>query len=69
MFFHLGMDSMKGASLWVEEYDPRSNKWKQVSTLTTRRLQFGVAVLDNKLYVAGKLPILLSPLSQLSPIC
>eukprot|EP00794_Sanderia_malayensis_P007021 gene7021-7808_t len=48
-----GMDSLKGASLCIEEYNPRSNIWKQVATLTTRRLQFGVAVLDNKLYVTG----------------
>ena len=48
------MDCLKGASLCIEEYSPRSNQWKQVAVMPTRRLQFGVAVLDNKLYLSGK---------------
>ena len=48
------MDYLKGASLCIEEYNPRANQWKEVAVLQTRRLQFGVAVLDNKLYLSGK---------------
>ena len=47
------MDSVKGAAISIEEYDPRLNSWKQIAVMTTRRLQFGVAVLNNKLYIAG----------------
>jgi len=39
----------------VEEYNPRTNEWIQVTTMETRRLQFGVAVVASKLYVTGKL--------------
>ena len=53
-FISSGMDSLKGASLCIEEYNPRSDTWRHVATMTTRRLQFGVAVLDNKLYLTGK---------------
>lgn len=48
-----GIDAVKGAATGVEEYDPRGNKWVQITTMETRRLQFGVAVLNNKLYVTG----------------
>ena len=51
----IGMDCLKGASLCVEEYNPRANQWKQVAVMQTRRLQFGVAVLDNKLYLCGNI--------------
>lgn len=44
---------MKGAATGVEEYNPRTNEWVQVTTMETRRLQFGVAVVGNKLYVTG----------------
>lgn len=47
-----GMDATKGATT-IEKYDLRTNSWIQVSTMNGRRLQFGVAVIDNKLYVVG----------------
>ncbi|XP_032886286.1 kelch-like protein 4 [Amblyraja radiata] len=47
-----GMDTNKGATT-VEKYDLRTNTWIQVGTMNGRRLQFGVAVIDNKLYVVG----------------
>ena len=48
-----GIDAVKGAATGIEEYNPRTNKWVQVATMETRRLQFGVAVVNNKLYVTG----------------
>jgi len=54
--WHLvGIDAVKGAATGVEEYNPRTNEWIQVTTMETRRLQFGVAVVASKLYVTGKL--------------
>ncbi|KAM4020414.1 kelch-like protein 4 [Anomaloglossus baeobatrachus] len=47
-----GMDATKGATT-IEKYDLRTDSWIQVSTMNGRRLQFGVAVIDNKLYVVG----------------
>uniref|UniRef100_A0AAA9TH46 Kelch like family member 5 n=1 Tax=Bos taurus TaxID=9913 RepID=A0AAA9TH46_BOVIN len=47
-----GMDSTKGATS-IEKYDLRTNMWTPVATMNGRRLQFGVAVLDDKLYVVG----------------
>ncbi|XP_041076447.1 kelch-like protein 4 isoform X1 [Polyodon spathula] len=47
-----GMDASKGATT-IEKYDLRTNTWIQVGTMNGRRLQFGVAVIDNKLYVVG----------------
>uniref|UniRef100_A0A8C5PLI8 Kelch like family member 4 n=1 Tax=Leptobrachium leishanense TaxID=445787 RepID=A0A8C5PLI8_9ANUR len=47
-----GMDATKGATT-IEKYDLRTNSWIQISTMNGRRLQFGVAVIDNKLYVVG----------------
>ncbi|XP_072286750.1 kelch-like protein 4 [Pyxicephalus adspersus] len=47
-----GMDATKGATT-IEKYDLRTNSWVQISTMSGRRLQFGVAVIDNKLYVVG----------------
>ncbi|XP_045135999.1 kelch-like protein 5 isoform X4 [Portunus trituberculatus] len=47
-----GMDSNKG-STGIERYDLRTNSWTSVGTMTGRRLQFGVAVLDSKLHVVG----------------
>lgn len=47
-----GMDSNKGATS-IERYDLRTNSWVVMTNMTGRRLQFGVAVLDNKLYVVG----------------
>uniref|UniRef100_A0A672JXH6 Kelch-like protein 4 n=1 Tax=Sinocyclocheilus grahami TaxID=75366 RepID=A0A672JXH6_SINGR len=37
----------------IEKYDLRTNRWIQVGSMNGRRLQFGVAVIDNKLYVVG----------------
>uniref|UniRef100_A0AAV2MJH0 BTB domain-containing protein n=1 Tax=Knipowitschia caucasica TaxID=637954 RepID=A0AAV2MJH0_KNICA len=47
-----GMDATKGSTT-IETYDLRTNTWVQVGIMNGRRLQFGVAVLDNKLYVVG----------------
>ncbi|XP_069985042.1 kelch-like protein 5 isoform X2 [Penaeus vannamei] len=47
-----GMDSNKG-STGIEKYNLRTNTWNTVGTMTGRRLQFGVAVLDGKLHVVG----------------
>ncbi|XP_043912925.1 kelch-like protein 4 [Protopterus annectens] len=47
-----GMDASKGPTT-LEKYDLRTNSWMQVGTMNGRRLQFGVAVIDNKLYVVG----------------
>ncbi|XP_052278496.1 kelch-like protein 5 isoform X2 [Dreissena polymorpha] len=52
MFAVGGMDSNKGPST-IEKYDLRTNTWTQVANMNGRRLQFGVAVLDNKLYIVG----------------
>lgn len=52
-----GMDSNKGgwrgSSTGIEKYNLRTNTWNTVGTMTGRRLQFGVAVLDGKLHVVG----------------
>ncbi|KAK8388392.1 hypothetical protein O3P69_020409 [Scylla paramamosain] len=56
-----GMDSNKGGwrgsiaagSTGIERYNLRTNSWTSVGTMTGRRLQFGVAVLDGKLHVVG----------------
>lgn len=37
----------------IEQYCLRQDTWKQVATMSGRRLQFGVAVLDGRLYVVG----------------
>ncbi|XP_078601434.1 kelch-like protein 5 isoform X2 [Branchiostoma floridae x Branchiostoma japonicum] len=47
-----GMDSTKGATS-IEKFDLRTNTWTQVASMNGRRLQFGVAVLEEKLYVVG----------------
>ncbi|XP_018428311.1 PREDICTED: kelch-like protein 5 isoform X2 [Nanorana parkeri] len=47
-----GMDATKGATS-IEKYDLRTNVWTPVAIMNGRRLQFGVAVLDDKLYVVG----------------
>ncbi|XP_013138064.1 PREDICTED: kelch-like protein 5 [Papilio polytes] len=47
-----GMDGNKGASN-MEIYDPRTNTWSPFMRMGTRRLQFGVAVLQNKLIIVG----------------
>ncbi|XP_005409785.1 PREDICTED: kelch-like protein 4 isoform X2 [Chinchilla lanigera] len=47
-----GMDAMKGTTT-IEKYDLRTNSWLHIGTMNGRRLQFGVAVIDNKLYIVG----------------
>ncbi|XP_023991444.1 kelch-like protein 4 isoform X2 [Salvelinus sp. IW2-2015] len=47
-----GMDATKGSTT-IEKYDLRTNTWTQVGVMNGRRLQFGVAVIDDKLYVVG----------------
>ncbi|XP_014810651.1 PREDICTED: kelch-like protein 4 isoform X2 [Calidris pugnax] len=47
-----GMDATKGTTT-IEKYDLRTNSWEQIGTMNGRRLQFGVAVIDNKLYIVG----------------
>ncbi|NXG45367.1 KLHL4 protein, partial [Psilopogon haemacephalus] len=47
-----GMDATKGTTT-IERYDLRTNSWVQIGTMNGRRLQFGVAVIDNKLYIVG----------------
>ena len=37
----------------IEKYCLRTNSWTQVGNMSGRRLQFGVAVLEDKLYVVG----------------
>uniref|UniRef100_A0A673FXI3 Kelch-like protein 5 n=1 Tax=Sinocyclocheilus rhinocerous TaxID=307959 RepID=A0A673FXI3_9TELE len=47
-----GMDATKGATS-IEQYCLRRDTWRQVAVMSGRRLQFGVAVLDDRLYVVG----------------
>lgn len=47
-----GMDSTKGATN-IEKYELRTNAWTHVGHMSGRRLQFGVAVIEDKLYVVG----------------
>lgn len=47
-----GMDCTKGA-LSIEKYDLRKDRWSQVASMNERRLQFGIAVIDDRLYVVG----------------
>jgi kelch-like protein 1/4/5 len=37
----------------IEKYDLRANMWSHVANMNGRRLQFGVAVVDQCLYVVG----------------
>lgn len=37
----------------MEQYCVRRDTWRQVGVLSGRRLQFGVAVIDQRLYVVG----------------
>ena len=47
-----GIDCTKGATT-IEKYDLRTNTWTQVANMNGRRLQFGVAVIEDKLYIVG----------------
>ncbi|KAJ9576657.1 hypothetical protein L9F63_025446, partial [Diploptera punctata] len=46
------MLTKKGATS-IEKYDLRGNSWCHVANMSGRRLQFGVAVVDGRLYVVG----------------
>uniref|UniRef100_H0VDF3 Kelch like family member 4 n=1 Tax=Cavia porcellus TaxID=10141 RepID=H0VDF3_CAVPO len=37
----------------IEKYDLRTNSWLHIGSMNGHRLQFGVAVIDNKLYIVG----------------
>ncbi|MGH0157160.1 UNVERIFIED_CONTAM: hypothetical protein FKN15_033128 [Acipenser sinensis] len=52
MFAVGGVDATKGATS-IEKYDLRTNTWTHAANMNGRRLQFGVAVLEEKLYVVG----------------
>ncbi|XP_037072489.1 kelch-like protein 5 isoform X2 [Pollicipes pollicipes] len=47
-----GMDREKGSTV-IERYDLRSDRWVQCGFMTSRRLQFGVAIIEERLYVVG----------------
>lgn len=47
-----GMDAHKGA-ISIENYCPRLDEWKLLKNMTGRRLQFGVAVMEDKLIIVG----------------
>ncbi|KAK1792539.1 hypothetical protein P4O66_012479, partial [Electrophorus voltai] len=47
-----GMDATKGATS-IEQYCLRRDTWRQVTVMSGRRLQFGVAVIDERLHVVG----------------
>jgi len=42
-----------GQVTWFDEYDPETNTWKQLAEAPRPRDHVQVAVVDNKLYVAG----------------
>ncbi|XP_013786072.1 kelch-like protein 5 [Limulus polyphemus] len=47
-----GMEYCKGTSS-IEMYNFRTNVWTRVGAMNGRRLQFGAAVIDNKLFIVG----------------
>ncbi|XP_065366353.1 kelch-like protein 5 [Calliphora vicina] len=47
-----GMDAHKGA-ISIESYCPRLDKWTVWKNMSARRLQFGVAVMNDKLIIVG----------------
>ncbi|XP_026872563.2 kelch-like protein 4 isoform X3 [Electrophorus electricus] len=47
-----GIDASKGSTT-IEKYDLRTNTWIQDGVMNGRRLQFGVAVIEKKLYMVG----------------
>lgn len=47
-----GMDAHKGA-ISIESYCPRLDRWTMLKNMTGRRLQFGVAVIEDKLIIVG----------------
>lgn len=42
-----------GHVAWFDEFDPSSNTWKQLPDAPHARDHFGIAIIDDKLYVAG----------------
>ncbi|GLU56641.1 Kelch repeat-containing protein [Dyadobacter frigoris] len=42
-----------GQVAWFDEFDPATNTWKQLAEAPRKRDHIQVAVVDNKLYVAG----------------
>lgn len=47
-----GMDAHKGA-ISIESFCPRLDKWTLLKNMSGRRLQFGVAVMEDKLIIVG----------------
>lgn len=47
-----GMDAHKGL-ISIESFCPRLDKWTPLKNLPGRRLQFGVAVMEDKLIIVG----------------
>lgn len=47
-----GMDAHKGA-ISIESYCPRLDRWTLLKNMTGRRLQFGVALMEDKLIIVG----------------
>ena len=37
----------------IEKYDLRTNQWSHLGHMSGRRLQFGVAVIEDRLYMVG----------------
>ena len=48
-----GMDSSTKGPTKIDKFDLRLNSWAPATAMTGRRLQFGVAVIDSKIYVVG----------------
>ncbi|XP_043679056.1 kelch-like protein 5 [Vespula pensylvanica] len=48
-----GMDANEGPTLSIYSFSLRENSWKSVATMWGKRLQFGAAVVDRKLIIAG----------------
>lgn len=48
-----GMEANKAGATSIEQYDLRANRWTHVANMSGQRLQFGVAVVEGKLYVVG----------------
>ena len=46
------MNFVQGATN-IERYDLRSDSWHHVAEMNGRRLQFGVAVVEGKIFVVG----------------
>ena len=54
MFIVGGMDASTKGPTTVDKFCLRTNSWSSPTTsMTGRRLQFGVAVVDGKIFVVG----------------